>query len=430
MRADDSSARGIQRGARRPQPRRSATTARRLALGGASGLAAAAVGALVSWALTPLTVTASLAPGVAAVAVVSMLAGTFAGLVATGLGAAAAAWLLFPPHFSLETSAGEAARTALVAGLCVIVALIGGHLRTVRSRLTSEREEHRTTAQVLQRALVPVPPVLEGLSVGQVFIPQGTGDMIGGDFLDGFMLGPGEAVLVVGDVCGKGVRAGHLASVARSAIRLAAFPGLPPEDVLMRANAEVLAVTGDSARFVAATVARVEIREQGAVIDVACAGQPPPALLRANGAVEMIGAPGMPLGLDPHPAITSVRARMRPGDVLVTYSDGVTEARSHRGVPVWGEHGLSVALSDCGGLAAPAVAEVVEHRLRERGAHRAQDDVAVLAVSLTGEARYASQIAMDLREAQGGTGHSESAGAGASTPLVDRGQSPLARVRP
>jgi hypothetical protein len=365
-----------------------------------AGALATTLGSGLAWALVPFTGTASLAPVIAAVAVVSVLSGTLSGVVASILGAAMAMWILFPPAFDWFISPEELARTVLVFALCVGLALGGGRVRRVGRRIEDERARHQRTADALQQALVPtIPAAVGGVSLARVFIPQGTGDRIGGDFLDVFPLAGGDVVLVVGDVCGKGPRAGQLASVARGAIRLAAASGLTADEILRRANNEVMAFTTESARFVAVTLVRIVNPVGDTQVEVACAGQPMPALVRPNGAVDLVGTPGVPLGIDHEPFIIAERTRMAPGDVLVAYSDGVTDVRPRRDAAIWGEEGLSLALAHAAGGDPSAVAHAMEEAIRARGGRRLPDDVAAIVAGRAASPRATNQMTLDLSRA-------------------------------
>lgn len=343
---------------------------------GAGGVAAASI---LSWALEPLTGTPSLAPIIASVAVLSVLFGTLSGVVATMLGAFLASWALFAPHFSFAIDGNEIARTGLVVALCLGLASLGGRWRASRRRLAREREDHRRTSDALQQALVPVVARrINGIRMAQVFLPHGAGESIGGDFLDAFALPDGDVVMVIGDVCGKGPRSGQLASVARGAIRLAAGTTHSPAQALKQANGEVLAFSGDGATFVAVTLVRLSPVARGIRAVVACSGQPRPYLVRPNGAVLPVGVPGMPLGIQPDPPITSVDCVLHPGDALVAFSDGVTDVRPGREHAMWGEGGLAAALTRVAGGDPADIARAIEDGVRRQSGEHPSDDIAAL----------------------------------------------------
>jgi serine phosphatase RsbU (regulator of sigma subunit) len=114
---------------------------------------------------------------------------------------------------------------------------------------------------------------------------------------------------------------------------------------------------------------------------VSCGGHPLPALRRACGTVESLGAPGTLLGLLPDPELQDRSTDLRSGDTLVLYTDGLTEA--HAPGPTWGFAELAAAVR-----AAPLdgpeglVTSLVASALGDRAAPR--DDLAVLVLKLDG----------------------------------------------
>ena len=111
---------------------------------------------------------------------------------------------------------------------------------------------------------------------------------------------------------------------------------------------------------------------------VACAaGHPPPLVRRADGAVERLEAPGTLIGVLETLELHDVEARLGPGDAVVLYTDGVTEARSGEGR--LGEEGLAVLLASADGDSAKALAAAADEGAAG-GAGAQRDDAAVLVV--------------------------------------------------
>jgi serine phosphatase RsbU (regulator of sigma subunit) len=134
-------------------------------------------------------------------------------------------------------------------------------------------------------------------------------------------------------------------------------------------------------RFVTAVLARLEPRaDGGARVVVASGGHPPPLLLRADGGGEVVACPGTLLGVEPDARSEDREVDLAPGDTLVLYTDGVTEARRDR--PLTPED-LAAALCASAPAGAAAVAREVV-RLAEAGAEGGtlRDDLAVLVVAL------------------------------------------------
>jgi serine phosphatase RsbU (regulator of sigma subunit) len=140
---------------------------------------------------------------------------------------------------------------------------------------------------------------------------------------------PRQWAAVMADVCGKGPDAAALTALIRHTLRAEVAHGLGPVEALRRLNDAMLREARAAARF--ATVAHAHItfgQHGGATITLAGAGHPP-ALVRRRGTneVELVPASGTLLGVFAEVTPTAVTIRLGPGDMIVLYTDGVTEAR-------------------------------------------------------------------------------------------------------
>jgi PAS domain S-box-containing protein len=188
-------------------------------------------------------------------------------------------------------------------------------------------EERSHIARTLQRSLLPRRlPELPGLEVATFYQPAGaTRTEVGGDFYDVFTAGEGAWGVVVGDVCGKGVEAAALTGMARHTIRASAIREHSPCAALEDLNDVMLREDGE--RFCTVALARIEVNERDVALTVACGGHPPPFVLRRRGKLETVGAPGTLLGVFDKIAIEDRSARLKPGDLVVFYTDGLIDAR-------------------------------------------------------------------------------------------------------
>jgi len=118
----------------------------------------------------------------------------------------------------------------------------------------------------------------------------------------------------------------------------------------------------------------------GLKVRLALAGHPPALIVRRDGSVEAIGAPGTMLGVQPDPLFSEADVALSPGDVLVLYTDGVTEA-GPRHAPL-GEHGLETLLGTLVGRDPQDVVEAVEAAVLAAQEGEPRDDIAVLALAL------------------------------------------------
>jgi sigma-B regulation protein RsbU (phosphoserine phosphatase) len=114
-------------------------------------------------------------------------------------------------------------------------------LLRAKQRAQESEERARLLARTLQQSLIPpAPPDIPGLQVSAAYRPAGNGDEIGGDFYDVFQLGPGEWMVAVGDVRGKGVEAAVVTSLVRHTTRAAAVGHPQPSQVLDMLNQVLL----------------------------------------------------------------------------------------------------------------------------------------------------------------------------------------------
>jgi serine phosphatase RsbU (regulator of sigma subunit) len=232
----------------------------------------------------------------------------------------------------------------------------------------------RTNARIahtLQQSLIPPElPTIPGLQLGALYRPTGEGIEVGGDFYDVFSTGEREWFAVIGDVCGKGAEAAAVTALARYTIRAAVMRHRSPAGILRWLNAAML--RQGTGRFVTLACARVEMQD-AVTVTVACAGHPEPRVLRAAGAVEPIGGRGTLLGVLHEVEVFDHSARLDPGDALVLYTDGLTEASAPR---VWTSHQLDAALAGARRLHAQ---RIVEH-LESLVPGPLRDDLALLAL--------------------------------------------------
>lgn len=146
----------------------------------------------------------------------------------------------------------------------------------------------------------------------------------GGDLYDGFFLDDGRFLLVVGDVSGKGVSAALFMAVTATAIRALASAGSEPGELLTRVN-RLLCERNDTLQFVTVFAALFD-PATGDLAWTNC-GHPSPFLLRSDGALATLEASrATPLAVFETHLYATHHARLAPGDTLIVYTDGVSEA--------------------------------------------------------------------------------------------------------
>ncbi|MFI5762439.1 PP2C family protein-serine/threonine phosphatase [Streptomyces sp. NPDC051563] len=206
----------------------------------------------------------------------------------------------------------------------------------LRAREESERERERLQRlnTALQRTLLP--PVLAGVPGLEVAAQYHVAslDEVGGDFYDLFPLAGGTWGMFLGDVCGKGAAAAAVTSLARYTLRAAAVYDPDPAAVLANLNTVLNhEYNGADPRYCTVifgllTPAPVQ---GGFHVTLAGGGHPPALLMRADGSADYLPTPGGQLiGVLPDAHIATTSVQLAPGDTLLLYSDGLTEARVPR----------------------------------------------------------------------------------------------------
>ncbi|RKS73934.1 sigma-B regulation protein RsbU (phosphoserine phosphatase) [Motilibacter peucedani] len=251
-------------------------------------------------------------------------------------------------------------------------------LLAAKQRAEESEARARQLARTLQTTLIPpAPPHVPGLDIAAAYRPAGSGEEVGGDFYDVFELSAGSWVVVVGDVCGKGVEAAVVTSLARHTVRAASVGRPEPSQTLHLLN-EVLLRTGDE-RFCTVAVLRLTQDDEGWSVAVSSGGHPLPLLLSPGEEPRRVGKPGSLVGVLPDPRFRDVELRLRPGQALVVHTDGVTEGR--RGAEFYGEDRLDAALLRFAGSADSLVHGLLDDVLLFQQGN-ARDDIAVVALSV------------------------------------------------
>jgi len=186
-------------------------------------------------------------------------------------------------------------------------------------------EELRLASNV-QRSLLPAPVQHARLELAREFIPFRE---IGGDYYDFLTLGPHRLALAIGDVMGKGVPAALLSANLKASVRAQLQSGdLSPADLVARVNRLFWDLTPNG--LFASLFFAVFDLEAGS-IEYVNAGHHYPFVVRADGSVEELSEGGTLLGLVEESSYLSGRLSVRADDLLVFYTDGVTDRSSRDG---------------------------------------------------------------------------------------------------
>jgi predicted ester cyclase len=257
-----------------------------------------------------------------------------------------------------------------------------GSSERYRAALERSRTEHELkTAAQIQRSLLP-----HAARRGAGFAVAATSQpcrAIGGDFIDYFNLPDGAFAFVLGDVAGKGPAAALLAAVLQGVFTANAHRTGTPAVRIREAN-DALSRRGIESRF--ATAVYAVLTPDGQLM-YCNAGHNPPLLIRQSG-IQRLDAGGTIVGMFEEACFIDATIQLAPGDVLVAFSDGLTEAQNSTGEE-FGEERLLTCVTSCRQLAPPALLETLFDQVHNFSAGSAQaDDLTMLVLNYSG----ASQV--------------------------------------
>lgn len=249
--------------------------------------------------------------------------------------------------------------------------------RTLLERRAEEVIEQEATAPRAWAArLAPedLPPT-EGFEIGHVY-EAGSG-LMAGDFYDLFQTHPTRIVAAIGDVSGHGIEPSITAFQVKYLLRVFLAEYRDPAQALEKLNA-VMSKHGGSEEFASLCVALFDL--QAGTMRVASAGHPP-AVFWHDGEVRLLRATGPLLTLDPDATYVSRETELRPGDVLLMYTDGLVEARA--GDQLFGDERVAQMLKRDPGQEADVLCKSLLEAARDFAAAPLGDDVAILAIRRT-----------------------------------------------
>ena len=225
--------------------------------------------------------------------------------------------------------------------------------------------ERAYIARTLQESLLPSElPEIPGMETAARFRPTGEGPTWAATSTTSSRAAA-RMDMVMGDVCGKGPDAAAVTALARYTLRAAAMRERLPSRGLQVLNEALLRQRTDR-RFCTVAYAYLESVDSGVRLGFASGGHPLPLLVRPDGEVRAVGAPGTLLGVVSDPSFEDRSVELAPGDALVFYTDGVIEERGDGGLE---EEQLMELLATCAGKGADAIAaRVEEEAVRSQGA--------------------------------------------------------------
>jgi phosphoserine phosphatase RsbU/P len=257
-------------------------------------------------------------------------------------------------------------------------------LLQARQQADTEKQRARQFADTLRRSLLPpvlIPPT--GLDAADYYFTASADD-VGGDFYDLFPLSRDTWGFFLGDVAGKGVDAAVITGLTRYSLRAAAVFDDDPVQVLHNLNTVLSQrLRGDRNRFSTVIYGRLTMCHNGFEVELASGGHPPPLLLSADGDARYVDTSGgHAVGMSTEPRFVASRFRLGPGDTLVLYTDGLTEASTGIAHERYDDEGALLRFAKSQSpTTASAIVDAV-HALLDGLGPGVEDDTAVLALGV------------------------------------------------
>ncbi|MFF1832990.1 PP2C family protein-serine/threonine phosphatase [Streptomyces sp. NPDC058231] len=217
-----------------------------------------------------------------------------------------------------------------------------------RRQAEADRERLQEALAVLQQSLLPAElPTVPGLEAGSYY-HTASPDLLGGDFYDLFPLGADRWAFFLGDVCGKGPQAAAVTSLTRYTLRAAALHDPDPVTALTTLNTVLHErYTSGATRYCTAIFGVLCPGSDHVSVHLASGGHPSALIQRADGTAHYLPTPGgMLIGALPRAQFTPARTQLFPGDTLLLYTDGLTEARTGAGRELYGDDALRAFVAE------------------------------------------------------------------------------------
>jgi sigma-B regulation protein RsbU (phosphoserine phosphatase) len=258
----------------------------------------------------------------------------------------------------------------------------------VRETRLASLQQELAIARELQHSVLPA-----DMAYRPTFAVKGvmeSAQEVGGDFYDFFERPDGRLVFVIADVSGKGVPAAFFMAIARTLLKAIALFEADPAVCVRQLN-ELLAVDNDRMMFV--TLIFGVFDPSSGRVELVNAGHLPPIRVAADGAASMIETTGdMAVAVAETIEFSSRSLELEPGEMLVLYTDGVTEAFDAAG-DQFGEDRLMRCLEQVGGQDPASVADTLISAVRkfEEGVDQS-DDITLLVVQRAAQAAEAGPV--------------------------------------
>ena len=246
---------------------------------------------------------------------------------------------------------------------------------------TSQRErlesEVRIAAEMQETLLPEHPPEVDGQELAGYSRPSRD---VGGDFYDYFEVEPGVVCIVLGDATGKGLSAALLSSQCASILRTLANDLHDPAELLARTNREFFNRVGHTHRFVTLFAMIADVKR--GVAKYSSAGHPPPIVIneKASESRWLTYESGFPLGIFKDSTFTEKEITFEPGDKIMLYSDGLTDAQDGAGA-FFGEDRIVSSVESAAGKPPQALLKALRENVQAHmGGREPTDDLTMVAL--------------------------------------------------
>ena len=251
-------------------------------------------------------------------------------------------------------------------------------LRAAQSESARLLKEQSSLLLRLQEALLDIPQELPGVKFGHLYRSATREALVGGDFYDVFGALDGCIGLLIGDVCGHGVEAARIATLAKDTVHAFAHQFRRPHLVLRETNG--LLVEKNLPGFVTAFLGFLDL--ESGMFTYSSAGHPAP-MLATDGHVALLESISPPLGVFADTRYRDNETAIEQGSLLLFYTDGITEAR--RDGDIFGEERLAEAFGRMRGRAVETVPSLLLEEALGFSRGHLEDDAALLVVNYLGK---------------------------------------------
>ncbi len=251
-------------------------------------------------------------------------------------------------------------------------------IRHYSEEIERKESELRIAAEIQTSFLPRTTPEIRGCEIAAFTRPA---KEVGGDFYDFVDLGEGRYALVIADVAGKGVPAALYMALSRTTVRTIARGRDAASETVRRSNDTII---GDAGSVSFVTLLYAVFDERARTLTYGNAGHNPPVLRRGDGTTETLEPTGPVIGFLEDVEFDEVTLPLRSGDLLIFYTDGVTEAENRDG-GMFGEGRLYAVIDAAAGRSANEVAEAIRDAVAAFAGEAPQfDDITVVVLRITG----------------------------------------------